>query len=171
MIAAIVSTAAAPAFAIVVPTSRAASAPPPSVAPKQVTRTQFLSNYQARFNAADTNHDGVLDANEIAAEQQKALQAVRAKQQQQLEAEFNKLDTNHDGQLSKAEFLATARPVEMRSTPQQVISAMDANRDGKISLQEYEAGPLANFNKVDANHDGIITPQEIQAARAAARKR
>ena len=172
MIAAVLATPAAPAFAAVAPAPKMQTVvAPPAAAPKPVTRAQFLANYQARFNAADSNHDGVLDSSEIAAAQQKQLQAARARQQHELEAEFNRLDTNHDGQLSKAEFMAAARPITLRETPQQVIAAMDSNKDGKITLQEYETGPLANFNKVDANHDGIVTPQEVQAARARTRSR
>jgi Ca2+-binding EF-hand superfamily protein len=93
------------------------------------------------------------------------VQLARAAELQRLEAEFNRLDTNHDGQLSKAEFMAAAPPVRARETPQQLIAAMDGNKDGKISLQEYEAAPLSNFNKLDTNHDGTVSPQEMQAAR------
>jgi Ca2+-binding EF-hand superfamily protein len=168
MITAIVAAAAAPALANAAPPARSAPAP---AAPKQVTRAEYLGNFQARFQAMDTNHDGVLDSGEVAAAQQKELGEARANEQRQLQAEFDKLDTNHDGQLSKAEFAAAARPIRLNQTPQQVIADVDSNKDAKISLQEFEARPLANFNKVDANHDGIITPQEVQAAQAAASKR
>jgi Ca2+-binding EF-hand superfamily protein len=171
MIAAMAAAAAGPAFATAAaprPTPAPAAAP---AAPKPVTRAEYLQEFQARFNAMDTNHDGVLDSSEVAAAQQKQLEAARAAEQQQLEADFAKLDTNHDGQLSKAEFMAAARPIQLSQTPQQVIADVDSNKDGKISLQEFEARPLANFDKVDANHDGIVTPQEVQAAQAAARKR
>src|SRR6185437_2349757 len=141
----------------------AAAAPP-----QQVSRAQYLAEYQARFAAMDTNHDGVLDSSEVAAAQQKELQAARADEQKQLEAEFAKLDTNHDGQLSKAEFLAAARPLQLNRTAQQAIAEVDTNKDGKISAAEFEARPLANFDKVDANHDGVITPAEVEAAREAA---
>jgi Ca2+-binding EF-hand superfamily protein len=52
-----------------------------------------------------------------------------------------------------------------------MIGQVNSNKDGKISLQEFQAGPLATFNKLDANKDGTVTPQEIQAARAAAPKK
>ena len=164
IIAAIAATAAGPAFA-------AAAPQPASAAPKQITRAQYLANYQARFNAMDANHDGMLDATEVAAAEQKELEAARAEELQQLGAEFDKLDTNHDGQLSKAEFMAAARPLRVSQTAQQVIAEVDSNKDAKISLQEFEARPLANFDKADINHDGIVTPQEIQAAQAASKAR
>jgi Ca2+-binding EF-hand superfamily protein len=176
IVAATISVAAAaPAFATAAPpkitTVTTPAAPAATAAPKPISRADFIASYQTRFNAADTNHDGVLDANEVAAAQQKELEQARATEQQRLEAEFNKLDINHDGQLSKAEFLAAAPPLQMRQTAQQIIAAIDSNKDGKISLQEYEAAPLTNFNKLDVNHDGIVTQQEIQAAQAAAKKR
>jgi Ca2+-binding EF-hand superfamily protein len=139
-------------------------------APGPTTRAQFLSNVQNRFNALDTNHDGVLEANEVSAEQEKELQQARTMEQQQLEGEFNRLDTNHDGQLSKSEFMAAAPAVEPRQTAQQLVASIDTNKDGKISLQEYEAGPLATFSRIDTNHDGTVTPQEIAAAAGAANK-
>lgn len=159
------TVAASPVFATAVAEPVPVKAAAPAQAPKSVSRAQFLANIQARFNAIDTNHDGYLEANEVAAFQQKQLEQLRALEMQKLEAEFNRLDTNRDGQLSKAEFMAAAPPVQPRETPQQIIGSVDSNKDGKVSLQEYEAGPLANFNRLDANHDGTVTPQEVQAAR------
>ena len=166
------TTMIAAIFAAVSPTiGAAAPAPAPKAAApavaKATTREAFLATVQTRFNTVDSNHDGVLDANEIAAAQQKEIQQARAVEQQRLDAEFTKLDTNHDGQLSKAEFMAVAPPVQARQSPQQIIGQIDTNKDGKVSLQEYEAAPLASFNRLDANHDGTVTPQEIQAARSA----
>jgi len=45
----------------------------------------------------------------------------------------------------------------------------DANKDGKVSLAEAQAGPLAMFDKVDTDKDGTISPAEHEAARAAMR--
>lgn len=176
MIITILAAEAAPAFAASVPPPKIQTVAPPAAAPasaspKPITRAEFIADFQKRFSQADTNHDGILDASEVAAAQERGAQALRTREQQQLEAEFNRLDTNRDGQLSKAEFMAAAKPVQMRETPQQFIARFDTNHDGKVSLQEYEAVPLANFGKLDKNHDGTITPQELQAARAAARKR
>ena len=168
-VAAVLAPIAATASAAVVQKRAAAAAPaaPAADQPKPMTREQFLSNLQARFNALDTNHNGVLEENEIAAAQQKELQQLQAAEQQRMEQQFERLDTNHDGQLSKAEFMAAAPPVRARETAAQLAATLDSNKDGKVSLQEYETGPLATFTKLDANHDGTVTTQEIQAARSA----
>lgn len=139
---------------------------------KPITRAEFLANVKARFDAVDTNHDGYIEENEIAAAQQKEFQQLQNVQQQKISAEFTRLDTNHDGKLSTAEFVAGAPPVKTRS-PQEIIQQMDKHNLGKVSFADYSAGPLATFNKLDANHDGTVTTQEIQAARSAgaARKR
>jgi len=49
------------------------------------------------------------------------------------------------------------------------LARLDANKDGKVTLAEFQAGPIAMFDRVDANKDGTITPAERQAARQAMR--
>src|SRR5690349_24765266 len=36
----------------------------------------------------------------------------------------------------------------------------DANRDGRVSLQEAQSAALQHFDMVDANRDGQVTPEE-----------
>jgi len=67
--------------------------------------------------------------------------------------------------------MAALAPVHSRQTPQQIIGALDINGDGKISLEEYEAGPLLKFNRLDANHDGTLSPQEMESEPAARKRR
>ncbi|MDB6164420.1 MAG: hypothetical protein JWL98_1852 [Xanthomonadaceae bacterium] len=45
---------------------------------------------------------------------------------------------------------------------------MDANHDGRISLQEHAAVAKATFARMDANHDGQLTAAELDAAHRAA---
>jgi len=61
--------------------------------------------------------------------------------------------------------MAAAPPARARETPDQMIAQLDKGKDGKVSFDEYAAGPLAAFDKLDTNHDGIVTPQDQQAAR------
>jgi len=166
LVAATTTGLAVPAIATPgVELAQATPAKPAPQAPKPVTRATVIQDLDTTFKAVDTNHDGVLDKNEMAAAQTAALQQRTAREQQRAGAEFTKLDTNKDGQLSKAEFLAALQPVRARETPDQMVAQLDANKDGKVSVEEYRAPRLAGFDKLDANHDGTVSPQEIQAAR------
>jgi len=42
--------------------------------------------------------------------------------------------------------------------------AMDANSDGKISMEEHTAAAKKMFDAMDANHDGKMTAAEMSAA-------
>ena len=48
---------------------------------------------------------------------------------------------------------------------------LDADKDGAITLAEFEAGALERFNRHDANKDGKITQEERAAAREAMKQR
>jgi Ca2+-binding EF-hand superfamily protein len=105
-------------------------------------------------------------------------------------AAFDRLDTNKDGMISRQEFLAakpqvqtrvfTMRhgegPVEVGGAPGQprvrgmrmhgmgmrgrMFETADANRDGRVTLQEMTNAALQHFDKADTNHDGRISPEE-----------
>jgi Ca2+-binding EF-hand superfamily protein len=133
-------------------------------APKPVSRADFVKTIDGRFNALDTNHDGKVTKDELAAQQQRELQTAKARIAQQLQAKFKQLDTNKDGQLSLQEFMAAAPAVHSSETPDQILQQFDSNHDGKITADEFRNPEVAKFNKVDANHDGIVTPDEVKAA-------
>lgn len=48
---------------------------------------------------------------------------------------------------------------------------LDTNKDGKISLQEYQANTEQRFNKADTNRDGFLTQEELQADVAAGKEK
>lgn len=48
---------------------------------------------------------------------------------------------------------------------------MDANKDGAITLAEFEAGALERFKRQDTNNDGQVTKAEREAAREAMKQR
>jgi hypothetical protein len=105
-------------------------------------------------------------------------------------AMFDKLDTNRDGSISRQEFElaharrqerrvvmhdkrngasapgATARMHRMRSGGMgmglrgRMFDMADANRDGRVTLQEATAAAYRHFDTADVNRDGRITPDE-----------
>ena len=42
----------------------------------------------------------------------------------------------------------------------EMFERADANRDGRVSLQEMTSAALQHFDEADANHDGKLTPDE-----------
>jgi Ca2+-binding EF-hand superfamily protein len=129
-----------------------------------VSRADYVKIVNTRFSTMDTNHDGNISRDELAAQQQRDLAQARARIEQQLRDAFKRLDTNKDGALSLPEFLASTPAIKTNETPDQVLRLLDSNHDGKVSPEELRAPELAKFNKVDANHDGIVTPEEMKAA-------
>lgn len=47
-----------------------------------------------------------------------------------------------------------------------MFEKQDANKDGKVSQEEFIAHATAKFNEIDANKDGSISAEESQAYRA-----
>jgi Ca2+-binding EF-hand superfamily protein len=43
-----------------------------------------------------------------------------------------------------------------------MFALMDADGDGKLSLQEFQAAQERIFKAMDANKDGLVTLQEMQ---------
>lgn len=108
------------------------------------------------FATLDTNGDGLLTQDELAA---------------QGAARFAAADTNGDGALSEAELLARAtartegRAAEMVA---RMLERLDANEDGQIQQSELPE-PNADraerrFTRADANDDGAISAEEFEAA-------
>jgi Ca2+-binding EF-hand superfamily protein len=104
-------------------------------------------------------------------------------------AMFDKLDTNKDGAISREEYVSAQpqfnerRVIVMRDGAGgepgaagehgmmrmhgmgmkmhgRMFESADANRDGKVSLQEMTKAALQHFDAADANHDGTLTPEE-----------
>ena len=88
--------------------------------------------------ALDTDHDGVISAQEIA----NAPEVLR------------KLDLNHDGKLSAQECGAS------RMSIHPVLAALDADHDGEIGAAEI-ASAVTALNTLDKNHDGQLTADEL----------
>jgi Ca2+-binding EF-hand superfamily protein len=98
--------------------------------------------------ALDVNHDGVIDADEIA----------------NAAAELKTLDKNGDGVLTADEYLPPLPPDAPADAPRPplppIIKALDANGDGVIDADEIANAP-AELKTLDKNGDGVLTRDEI----------
>ena len=128
------------------------------------TRDGVTKALQARFAAMDTNKDGLIDRTEAQAAQDRVQAEATAEILAQTDAAFAELDKDKNGALSKEEFRATAPKLKPSDGPQAVISRFDGNKDGKVSLSEYEKPLLARFDGLDKNKDGKISDAESKAS-------
>lgn len=102
--------------------------------------------------------------------------ATRAEVEAKVKERFAQMDANKDGAITRAEFDAGhATLSEGRWSGKRLamtamraggmFAARDADSDGRVSLAEALARPLARFDRADANKDGTLTPEERKAAR------
>jgi hypothetical protein len=143
------------------------AAAPAAAAPKTPTRADIVRNSQASFTEVDANKDGSLSKAEVDAAQARNQERARTQIAQRVEQEFTRLDTDKNGQLSRVEFRGAAPAV--RANPgagAAVIQRLDANKDGKISAEEFSAPLLAGFDRVDTDKNGTISDAERKAASA-----
>ncbi|MEQ7873627.1 EF-hand domain-containing protein [Sphingomonas sp. ASV193] len=179
------------AIAAPLPAQTAAPAPMAPMAQqgggKSITRAEFIQRAVAAFQRADTNHDGIVTADELNALQAQGGGWKRAPGGGQWKrsegamanpnAAFDRLDTNHDGVLSRQEFAAgrqvriEQRRIVMQNDPTQPgaqpmagdMQAMHGMHHGGRGGMGGGAGML---RMADLNHDGRITLQEVQAVAA-----
>lgn len=141
---------------------------------KPEARADVQRHVQRMFARLDTNRDGFIDKNEVAAVEAQ----FQAKMQQREQARsanrpnaFDRIDTNHDGVISRDEF-AAAKPGAMgmrhasfhHGFGERMFDQADANHDGRVSLAEAQALALKHFDEADLNHDGVLTPDERRQA-------
>ena len=124
-----------------------------------VTRAEVAAHFTMVLSVAasllSTNPDGARREMEAAIEQR-----MRA-------------DTNGDGRIDGAEILAFARqranPNFFRGNPLLwVVFDTDADKDGRVTREEYLKAAEAAFHKVDTNGDGTLGKDELDAFRAQA---
>lgn len=109
-------------------------------------RAKMGERILARFTAADSNGDGAVTAEEMA--------AVRA-------ARFAQMDADGNGSVTREEFDAAARKAEAERRAK-AFTRRDANGDGVISAEEM-ASRGDRMSRADADQDGVITRAEIDA--------
>ncbi|MEI2384590.1 EF-hand domain-containing protein [Breoghania sp. JC706] len=114
----------------------------------------------ARFAVIDANGDGVISADEAAAN---------------AESVFAAMDADDDGALTKEEFMAVRMGPQMgwnqaRQNARQTAKAdrfavMDADGDGKVAKADFIAAAKARFQKADTDKDGKVSPWDFRAMR------
>lgn len=124
-----------------------------------VPRATFIQTMDAEFRTKDLNSDGKIARAEI---EQYERNLALARAQAQNRDLFARLDTDRNGALSPAEFAALVAQPPLPDV-QPLMNRFDANRDQIITLVEYRAATLANFDRLDADHDGVVTAAEMRA--------
>jgi len=102
-----------------------------------VTAQAFEEAAKARFQRLDANHDGVIDAEELAAIQ-KRMEERRAEH-----PEAGRGPGGGGGALAR----------------------MDADQDGRITEAEVLTASRTRFAALDADKDGVLSPAERSARR------
>ena len=126
----------------------APEAPAPAPRPAQLLK---------RLKAADANGDGVLDKSEVP---------------DRLKERFDEVDLNGDGKLDPEELKGVVAVLLKQTTPvlAQVVrhaKAIDADGDGKLSLDEFLKDTKKRFAQVDANGNEKLEEQELKPVLAA----
>lgn len=108
------------------------------------------ADFKSILAIADKDNDGVITREEFV--------AARA-------TLFPGFDADGSGDLSKDEFVkAMAGPAGSEFRARMAFGRVDANGDGKVTLEEWNAIPPRAFDKADKNKDGKLTSDEIEKA-------
>lgn len=90
-----------------------------------VTREELEAGLRQAFRTADTNHDGVLEPDEVAAENERRIKFDES-------TAIPLIDWNEDGVVDFGEFAAGTRSEFER---------LDLNGDGKVTIDEFRMAP------------------------------
>ena len=143
----------------------------------RVTRREWRGNDRS-FDNHDWNRDGVLSGTELRPGGRNAEDAtwndiwndrfehldrnnnsyISTSEWTQDPRLFDRLDLNHDNRLSRSELLNLARQSQL--SWDQRFTEMDVNRDGRLSLREWQRDRDA-FERLDRNNDGYVTRTEL----------
>ena len=107
------------------------------------TPEQRLANRGAMFDRLDTNRDGSIRRSEF--------EAAPARHERSI------IVRNHDGVGAPGAMRGMRMGMGLRG---HMFDMADANRDGRVTLQEATAAAYRHFDMADVNRDGRITPDE-----------
>lgn len=76
------------------------------------------------------------------------------------ERAFTRMDANNDGEINSADF-AERHAAMIDFAKKRRLAALDKDRDGKVTADEYTAGPKDRFARFDLDGDGKITSADL----------
>lgn len=91
---------------------------------------------------------------------------TRQQAQQMADRMFQRMDLNHDGVVTRAEAEQAAQQFGGGKRIERRIDSAFGTAQS-LTLQQFEAESLAQFDRDDLNHDGVVTAAEREQARAA----
>jgi Ca2+-binding EF-hand superfamily protein len=130
-----------------------------------VSRGEAARYYATRFRLLDENGDGSIDGSEfLGAAAARSLHALDEFSTPRPLA-FESVDVDGNSVITPEEFLraeASHRTVGgLDARRQAVFEAVDANRDGALSRQEFFAAGSRDFGGSDGDRDGKVTIWEF----------
>lgn len=136
--------------------------------PERPAQTRAAAEAKVRqyFAKVDADSDGFVTAQDMS--------AIRA---QAKDKRFERLDADNDGSISRSEFESSnagtrrggQRGMKMGAMGGQLMMMADANKDGRVALNEAVAGAMTMFDRADTDKNGTLTAEERRAARQAMR--
>lgn len=114
------------------------------------------------FAALDTDKNGQISRTEFDAGRAKAHEGFA--ERRQAKAEAGKMGEHRGHQMRGHRWGGRMGTMGGSGGGEGWFAKADANKDGKLTLAEMQAGPLQWFDSVDANKDGTISPEERKAA-------
>ena len=111
---------------------------------------QSPAGQQAIWDNADKNKDGFIDRIEF-------LEAMTDA--------FFFVDADKDGQLTLTEIRTAAETLDAKQ-----FEDADRDKNGKLSIYEYENALSKDFDTADTNMDGKVTVEEFKVLRQGAQK-
>jgi Ca2+-binding EF-hand superfamily protein len=184
---ALLLSAVAAAAALAVTPVLAQSAPDSHHAMQPMTRAGIAQMVQTHFAKLDANKDGFITQAEMDAGMTARHERMAQRKEQRGDKMFDRMDANHDGSITRQEFDSAHQAMVGRMGQHggmgmrgmgmmhgagmgaHMFEMADANKDGRVSLEEATNAALAHFDKADANHDGTVSPDEMRAAHQAMR--
>jgi Ca2+-binding EF-hand superfamily protein len=132
----------------------------------------MMGDRGAMFDRLDTNHDGMISRQEFMAAQPMVHREQRVMIMRNGEgsgAGMPGMEGMHGMDMGEHEMgmhgkAMHAMGMHGMGMGGRLFEMADANRDGRVSLQEAENAALQHFDLADLNHDGRLTPDEMRQA-------